>query len=142
MFTETNHNMEVEEALKILQEYSCIQIKRPESEEEKQTLRQALLLIASLSEYENLGICADNSRQGYSSLNNYLAALGYDVKLDPNSLPESDRSVYIKFNTQKMTHFLDSYSGTYRGVLISCQGEDETILGTYGHFPLDLFDFS
>ncbi len=38
-----------------------------------------------------------------------------------------------------MSYYLDQYTGEYRGVLVSCQSEDDLIAGTYGHFPLDLF---
>ena len=38
-----------------------------------------------------------------------------------------------------MSYYLDDYIGKYRGVLVSCQSEDDKIVGTYGHFPLDLF---
>jgi hypothetical protein len=132
-------NTSKETALKLLKEYSCIQIKQAESETEKENLRQAIKLITSLSEYENIGICADNYQQGFLALSSYLKALGYEANLNLDSLPKGEDSVYIKFNTQKMNYYLDSYTGTYRGVLISCQGEDDSIVGTYGHFPLDLF---
>lgn len=140
MSNQKNSSLNVEEALSILREYSCIQIKPVNSEAEKQKLRQALLLINGLSDYENLGICADNSHQGYGVLTSYLQGLGYEIKLDSNSFSTSDSPVYIKYNSQKMSHFLDSYTGTYRGVIVSCQSEDDNIVGTYGHFPLDLFN--
>jgi hypothetical protein len=131
--------MNLETALKILREYSCIQTKVAESDSEKEQLRQAICSIASLSEYENLGICADNSQQGFAALSSYLKALGYEINLKLDNLPRQENPVYIKYNTQKQTHYLDSYAGTYRGVLISCQSEDDKIVGTYGHFPLNLF---
>ncbi|MGL5033413.1 MAG: DUF1824 family protein, partial [Microcystaceae cyanobacterium] len=53
--------------------------------------------------------------------------------------PEIEGPVYLKFNTKKMSHYLDTYDGSYRGVLISCQMEDDNLTGTYGYFPLNLF---
>lgn len=132
-------NLTVEEALKILKGYSCIEIKTAESEEEKERLRQALLLIVSLSNSENLGVCADNAEQGFAALSSYLKALGYQTTFDKNSIPVNKDPVYIKFNTYKMSHFIDSYQGNYRGILVSCQSDDDNIVGTYGHLPLDLF---
>ena len=96
--------------------------------------------MVSLSEWENLGICADNSEMGFAILTNYLKALGYPVKFDRTKITASNRPVYIKYNTQKMSDHLDSYDGDYRGVLISCQSENQAIAGTYGYFPEDLFD--
>lgn len=131
--------MTLEEALSLLRQYSCIEPKIPESAAAKTELRQAILLVTGLSEAENLGICADNVEQGLTSLTQYGQALGYKVELKENTDFEGNQVVYIKYSSQKQTYFVDSYSGEYRGVLISCQSENETIVGTYGHFPLDLF---
>ena len=131
--------MSIEEALKLLKEYGCIQLKIAQSPEEEEALRQAILLVNQGSESINLGICADNNQEGFKTLKSYLQALGYPL---PNILPEDQPeqgAVYIKYNTQRQASYLDSYTGTYRGVLISCQSENEELVGTYGHFPLDLF---
>jgi hypothetical protein len=133
-------NLTLEEALETLKEYSCMEVKPVESETEKQRLRQAILLICSLCEYENLGICADSAEAGIAALNSYLAAMGYNFQLTSETVSNDGTPVYLKFNTQKQSHYLDSYPGTYRGVLISCQTEDDRLSGTYGHFPLDLFE--
>lgn len=132
-------NLTLKEAQAILKEYSCTETKPVESEAEKQRLRQAILLVCSFSEYENLGICADNTEAGLAALKSYLKALGNTAELTIDNLPKSSTPVYIKFNTQKQSHYLDSYLGSYRGVLISCQSEDDGLRGTYGHFPLDLW---
>lgn len=139
----SNHqttNLTISAARKILQSYSCLQVKVPQSVAEKQQLKEALLLIVSLSESENLGICADNSIQGLRALSCYLSALDYQHDLDSSSVTNISEPVYIKFNTQKMSYFTDTYSGDYRGVLVACQSEDDQVNGTYGYFPLDLFD--
>ncbi|MFB2897612.1 DUF1824 family protein [Aerosakkonemataceae cyanobacterium BLCC-F50] len=134
-------NLTVEQAEKILKEYSCTNIKVVESEAEKALLRQALKLIADLADYLNLGICAETTEQGFMALKNYLSGLGYNVSLDTQKAMEIPGSVYIKFNTNKQSFYLDSYTGNYRGVLVSCQSSArEDISGTYGHLPLDLFD--
>ena len=144
MSIQSENNLTIKEALKILGEYSCIQIKTVDSEGDKKQLQQALLLITSLSEYENLGVCADNAIQGFGALQSYLKALGYEGEgcCDSDLIPKSEENkpVYIKFSTQRMSYFLDSYTGEYRGVLVSCQSEEnDAIVGTYGHLPLDLF---
>lgn len=133
-------SLTIEEALKLLKEYSYIQVQTVETETDLEQLRKALLLVTSLAEYETLGICADNVEQGFIALSNYLKALGYHISLERNQFPEKQGAVYIKFNSQKISYYIDSYTGSYRGVLISCQGENDTLVGTYGHFPLDLFD--
>ncbi len=135
-----NPQITAEQAQKILQKFSCIDVKPIESESEKVLLREALLLIASLSDYQNLGICADTTEQGFLALESYLKGLGYKIPLDATKAASIEGSVYIKFNTNKESYYLDSYTGKYRGVLVSCQSsENESISGTYGHFPLDLF---
>lgn len=132
-------NLSVKEAQKILNAFSCTaQAISPESE--KVLIRQALLLLTSLSEYQNLGICADDAAQGFVALKTYLKALGYETPLNQTEFTSFVGPVYIKFNTQRKSYYLDSYTGKYRGVLVSCQSlEDESINGTYGHLPLDLF---
>lgn len=137
MSPKTKNNLTVDEALKILKQYSCIQIKTVNSPAEKEQLRAALLLITSTSEWENLGICADNSSTAFATLSSYLKALGYTTKIE--NIPEINRPIYLKYNTQKMSHYLDSYTGAYRGVLVTCFSEENpAIAGTYGHLPLDL----
>ncbi len=51
----------------------------------------------------------------------------------------SKEPIYLKYNSQKQSYYFDEYTGEYRGVLVAVQGENEDIIGTYGHFPLDLF---
>ncbi|MFB2935052.1 DUF1824 family protein [Aerosakkonemataceae cyanobacterium BLCC-F154] len=134
-------NLTVEQAEKILKEYSCTDIKPVESESEKVFLRQALKVITDLADYVNFGICAESTEEGFQALQKYLNGLGYNVSLDTQKTPEIPGSVYIKFNTNKQSYYLDSYTGNYRGVLVSCQSSArEDISGTYGHLPLDLFD--
>jgi hypothetical protein len=132
-------DLTVEKALKILKKYSCSENKTVNSEAEKEQLRQALLLIISLSEWENIGICASNEREGFTALKSYLQAFGYDNDFKIEEEVNIQEPIYIKFNTQKMSHYLVSYTGKYRGVLVSCQVENDELVGTYGHFPLDLF---
>lgn len=134
-----NHSLTVDQSLKLLKSYSCLEPKLVHSETEKTELQQAIQQIISLSEYENLGICADSSETARQVLNQYLKALGYEAQLDQSTLLPQETPIYLKFNTKKMSHYLDDYDGQYRGVLISCQSEDDNIAGTYGYFPLDLF---
>lgn len=140
MSNEKTTELTLKEALSIVQEYSCIQLKTVDSSTEKAKLREALMIVTNSSEHENIGICADNSKQGFATLSSYLQALGYEPNLSLDSLPKVNAPVYIKFNTQNMSYYLDSYIGGYRGVLVSCYGDDQQIVGTYGHFPLDLFN--
>jgi hypothetical protein len=127
------------EARKILDQYSCTVTKSPASPAEKAQLQSALLCITQESDWENLGVCAANTQEGLQALGSYLLAMGYEPNFDRQSLQELGKPVYIKFNTSKMSYFQDAYIGEYRGVLVSCQSEDDMIAGTYGHLPLDLF---
>lgn len=140
MSTQNPTHLTVEEAQKILKNYSCIDTKSVDSEGEKNLIRRALLLLIRKSDYQNLGICADSASVGFLALETYLKALGYEAPLDQADNTSFVGPVYIKFNTQRESYYLDSYIGKYRGVLVSCQSsQDESINGTYGHLPLDLF---
>jgi hypothetical protein len=140
MSTSSLDNLNVESARQLLKAFSCIDSKAVESASEKALIGQALLLFASLSDYLNLGICANTAPEGLLVLESYAKAFGYEVNINQAKIAAFEGSVYIKFNGQRQTYYLDSYTGTYRGVLVSCQSlQDESINGTYGHFPLDLF---
>ena len=139
MNTQNPTNLTVQEAQEILEDFSCVDTKSV-SESEKALLRQSLLLLTSSSDYQNLGICADTAEQGFLALATYLKALGYEANFERDDISSSISPVYIKFNTQRESYYLDSYRGKYRGVLVSCQSlQDESINGTYGHLPLNLF---
>lgn len=134
-------NVNLDQALNILKQYSCIEIKTIKSEPEKEQLIEALMLVVNLSRAENLGICASNGKEALTALNSYLKAFGYDFNLDSQSILAENKPLYIKFSTERMSHWVDNYSGDYRGVLITIFSDDnDGIVGTYGHFPLDLFN--
>ena len=133
-------NLTIETAQQILQDFTCLDMKSVESVTQKQVLGEALLLVADLSDYQMLGVCATSTNEGFLALETYLKALGYQPVFDSNAVPAMTGSVYIKFNTLKGSYYIDSYTGTYRGVLVSCQSAAEDgVSGTYGHLPLDLF---
>jgi hypothetical protein len=92
-----------------------------------------------MSEYQTLGICADSVAAAKAALKGYVAALSQPINLD---LPEQTGAVYLKFNTLKNAWYLDGYSGKSRGVLVTyhtSEPELDSVNGTYGPFPLDLF---
>jgi|SRR4028118_409450 hypothetical protein len=137
MSTQNSTNLTVQEAQELLKPFNCVEGKSVTSESEKALIRQALLLLTELSDYQILGICADTAAEGLTALKTYSEALGYQPTLDLASI---DGSVYIKFNPKTGLCYLDSYTGTHRGVLVSCQSAYEGgINEMYGHLPLDLF---
>ena len=139
MSTPSLNNLTVASARELLGSFSCEE-GTVESASEKALIRQALLLLADYSDYINLGICADTPTDGLSALASYLKALGNEITIDSALRASVFGSVYIKFNGQNQKYYLDSYTGKYRGVLVSCQSSrDESINGTYGYLPLDLF---
>mgnify|MGYP003863287497 CR=1 FL=1 len=128
------------EARELLGSFSCIDLKLVESADEKAMLQQALVLFKDESDHQNLGICADNSGQGFSALTTYLTGLGFEIPLERDRLPELNEPVYIKFNSQSQKFYQDVYTGEFRGVLISFLSYvNDRISGTYGYLPLDLF---
>lgn len=133
--------MELKQARQLLDQYSCTEQKAVKTPEEKQNLQIAIQQLVKESEWENLGICADHTSQAISALKSYLTAFGYDLKtIDFQQISDINTPVYIKFSTKQMGFYQDNYTGDYRGVLVSCQAEDDLIAGVYGHLPLDLFE--
>ncbi|MGD1904741.1 MAG: DUF1824 family protein [Leptolyngbyaceae cyanobacterium] len=125
---------------KALNRFSCLRVAPTLSPEEQGEIRETLLLFNALSEYQTLGICADDLATAQAALERYAIALGCPpIKL---ALGERSGAVYLKFNTLKGAWYLDDYSETSRGVLVSYHGADpgaEELNGTYGPFPFDLF---
>ena len=140
MSTQNPTNLTVEKAQQILKDFTCLDMQSVASPLEKQSLREAMLLVASLSDYQMLGVCSSSTAEGFLALETYLKALGYQPVFEPNTVSSFAGSVYIKFNTLKGSYYVDGYPGTYRGVLVSCQSSQEGgVSGTYGHLPIDLF---
>jgi hypothetical protein len=132
--------MNQSEALNLLKQFSCLETKPVSSGAEKQKLAEAVILISSLSDSQNLGVCADNMAIGLESLKSYLTANGYEYNLNGELDVPDNQPVYIKFNTERMSSMISNYSGEYRGVLMTIFAEyNREIEGTYGHLPLDLF---
>lgn len=137
MSTPNHTNLTVSEAKKILNKFNCLDIAPVVKPSEKVLIRQGLLLLTSLSDYQILGICADTEEEGMLATKTYSQALGYEV---PSNLPPIEGPVYIKLNGKNGLCYLDSYAGHHRGVLVSCQSyNEEGINEMYGHLPLDLF---
>jgi len=137
MSTPNHTNLTVSEAKKILNKFNCLDIAPVVKPSEKVLIRQGLLLLTSLSDYQILGICADTEEEGMLATKTYSQALGYEV---PTNLPPIEGPVYIKLNGKNGLCYLDSYAGHHRGVLVSCQSYKEGgINEMYGHLPLDLF---
>jgi hypothetical protein len=127
------------DSLALLKDYSRLDIRIPQDKKERTELRQAIAWICDQSETENLGICADNQASAELALAQYLQGLGYGDAIATQATAV-EGPIYLKCNTQSLRFYVDSYDGHYRGVLIACQTEDDTLAGTYGYFPLDLFD--
>ncbi len=140
MIIENKPIMNQSEALNLLKQFSCLETKQVTSLAEKQQLAEAVIFISSLSDSQNLGICADNTAVALQTLKSYLTANGYEYNINfEENIPE-DQPVYIKFNTERMSSIISTYFGEYRGVLITIFADyNQKIEGTYGHLPLDLF---
>ncbi len=124
--------------LALLKDYSRLEVRTPQNDQEREELRRAIVWICDQSEAENLGICADDQATAEKTLKEYLQGLGYP-EAHCEAGPSVQGPVYLKCNTQSLRFYLDGYEGDYRGVLIACQTEDESLAGTYGYFPSDLF---
>ena len=129
--------LDLETAHRILKQFGTL---KPGFEEpvDRDSIQQALLLAASQSDYQMLGVCSDTLEQGLRALECYAKALRYSPDLD---LEPVEGSVYIKFNPNSAKCYASPYDGEHRGVLVSCQSANDTDLNEmYGHLPLDLFE--
>ena len=107
---------------------------------EPEAVRAAVAIVAQASEYQILGVCADNAAQGFAALNSYLAALGYAEQPAMSDITAANSAIYIKYNPKRDRCYTDRYTGAHRGVLVSCQSAYEhEVNETFGHLPLDLF---
>jgi len=130
--------LDLETAHTILKQSSTFNPESSDAPSNWNLVQQALLLAASQSDYQMLGVCADTLEQGIQALEGYAKALNYspNLKLEPVG-----GSVYIKFNPNSAQCYASPYDGEHRGVLVSCQSAEATDLNEmYGHLPLDLFD--
>ena len=122
-----------------LNRFSALETPPELSAAERQALRETLLWFSEVADYETLGICADTLEQGKAAAEAYVAQFSRPISL---ALPQTTGAVYLKFNTLKGAWYLDDYPGPSRGVLVSYHATDpaaDTVNGTYGPFPLDLF---
>ena len=106
---------------------------------QKETVRAALLWLNENSEYQTIGICAENLTEAEAALKGYVAALSQPIQVD---IPEQAGAVFLKFNTLKNAWYIDGYTGDSRGVLVTyhtSEPEEDDVNGTYGPFPLNLF---
>ncbi|NET00582.1 MAG: DUF1824 family protein [Sphaerospermopsis sp. SIO1G2] len=137
MSTSNRTTLTVTEAKKILNKFNCLDIAPILKPLEKALTRQAIILLAKLSDYQILGICAETAVEGIIAMETYSRAFGYQA---PENLPHPEGPVYIKLNGKNGLCYLDSYAGHHRGVLVSCQSHQEGgVNEMYGHLPLDLF---
>lgn len=123
-----------------LAQFSCLLVPPQLSQAQKQDLINALLWFSDLADYETLGICTDTLTAGKAATESYVAKLARPINLE---LPDRTGAIYLKFNTLKGAWYLDDYSGPNRGVLVSFHSSEpkyDLVNGTYGPFPLDLFD--
>ncbi|EKV03881.1 protein of unknown function DUF1824 [Leptolyngbya sp. PCC 7375] len=123
-----------------LAQFSCLAVPPQLSKAQKRDLINALLWFSDLADYETLGVCTDTLAEGKAATEVYVGRLSRPINLD---LPERDGAIYLKFNTLKGAWYLDDYAGPNRGVLVSfhaSEPEYDLVNGTYGPFPLDLFD--
>lgn len=139
---------EVRAAIELLQQFTIIDtamdasnllssVNKLPAELSRELVYEALTLVLDGSEYQLIGICAENHAEGALALQQYLAAFGYEIEptfVDPG------QPIYIKYNSKTEGCYAKPYDGDHRGVIISCQSSyDDDVNETFGHLPLDLF---
>jgi Domain of unknown function (DUF1824) len=133
----TNPSDPVAIAHACLSEYTCLESRSLETSTDQTQLQQALLTVCAASDRQLFGICADSLEQGVAALDSYLKALGYPQVYPLEPL---EGAIFIKCNPSRGKCYREPYSGSHRGVLISCQSDlDDGLNQTYGHLPLNLW---
>lgn len=131
-------SLSLQDAHQRLAEYSCIEHEAGVAPGDKRSLRQALLQVKAASDRQIFGVCADTLEEAKTALFSYLRGLDLptmELKFEPG-----EGAVYLKFNPSTGRCYQDGYTGSHRGVLVSCQSDfADGINATYGHLPLDLF---
>jgi Domain of unknown function (DUF1824) len=126
-----------DEAVKLLRLFTCIDSLTPDQIPTHEAIRAALSIVHEHSDYQILGICADDLAQGEKAMQAYIESFGY--KFVP-TVPTVEGPIYIKYNPKLRSCHSDRYVGTHRGVLVSCQSAyDGDVNELFGHLPLDLF---
>jgi hypothetical protein len=126
-----------DEAVKLLRLFTCIDRLTPDKIPDHATIRSALTIVRDHSDYQILGICADDQTQAKATLDSYIQAFGY--KFFPE-IPPVEGAIYVKYNPKLRSCHSDAYIGEHRGVLVSCQSSyNDDINELFGHLPLDLF---
>jgi hypothetical protein len=129
--------MTPDEAVKLLRLFTCIDQLTPDQIPTNDAVRSALEVVREHSDYQILGICADDLAAGEQALTAYINA--FDYKFIP-TIPPVDGPIYIKYNPKLRSCHSDTYIGDHRGVLVSCQSSyDGDVNELFGHLPLDLF---
>lgn len=128
----------LETAQAILQQFICTDhANQSAAQVDNDSVRQALQQVVARSDYQIFGICADSTTQAAAALKDYLTALGYE---DTPQVANMSGPVYVKYNPKTGRCHTELYTGTHRGVLVSCQSAyDGDVNATFGHLPLELF---
>ncbi len=139
---------EVRAAIELLQQFTVIDtamdtstlsssVKKLPAELSRESVYEALTLVLNGSEYQLIGICAENYAEGALTLQQYLVAFGYETM---PTFADPGQPIYIKYNSKTETCYAKPYDGDHRGVIVSCQSSyDDEVNETFGHLPLDLF---
>ena len=132
---------------RFLNQFVCFQTLPPLSELITEQVQRSLQFLVEQSDFQTFGICADSAQASETALNSYLSGLGYPqltesgIQIEaPADLDPAQTPVFMKYNLRNGKCYQEPYTGTARGVLITCHGAaQDDINGTYGHFPLNLF---
>ncbi len=127
---------EADQALRKLQDLGAAA-----SVEQRAEICQALEILTKATDYQLIGMCADDQTGGLAALHSYVKHFGYEITTNlVTALPSISEAVYLKFNPRSNHLYIDTYQGDYRGGLVSFQSDlADGYNGTHGHFPLDLF---
>ena len=139
---------EIRAAIELLQQFTIIdaainastslsRVKELPPELSRESIYEALTLVLDGSEYQLIGICAENYEEGALALEQYLAAFGHETR---PTFGNPGQPIYIKYNSKTEGCYSKPYDGDHRGVIVSCQSSyDDDVNETFGHLPLDLF---
>jgi Domain of unknown function (DUF1824) len=109
--------------------------------EQRDRIQYALATLMPSSDYQIFGVCAADRAEGIQALESYAEYFGYLLMPGTTeSLAKIEGAVYLKYNPRNRSCYVEGYTGSYRGVLVSFHSDfEDGYKGTHGHFPLNLF---
>ena len=103
-------------------------------------LMDELLSVIDSSDWFTVGIMAPSAEIAVNSLREIEKCLDWNEMKMIYSMPKENEPVFLKGNQKSGNFFIRNEDGLGKGILLSCQYNNESLdADTLGPFPLDFF---